>query len=632
MTVRVEVAGGPAERETGSVVIRKALAARSTADVTLVDRLGTAVYQRGQQLDILLTADPVLVETLYPNGAGATTALTPFPGPPNWDCVDEEPPDDTDLVYADSLEVAYIHDLYALTNHAVTTLVPLWVRTVARCSSNIGTPVAASLQLAIRSGGVNAYSPEFVLAPAWARYEYIWYTNPVTLADWTPAEIDALQAGPRMHRADRGGGIFTDSFCSQFKVEVGWGVRKLFSGQITKAERQALPNGPTLYHVTCRDWSGLADKRLAAESYPAQTAGFIVDDLFDKYLAAEGVTIGEIQAGVTLTEFVINYQMVSTAFDALAEASDYIWYIDEEKRLYFVARATTPAPFTVTKRELTRLSPRRTVEAPQYRNRQYIRAGKATTALQTENRTGDDETQAFAMGYSLVSAPTITVGGAAQTVGIKGIDTARDWYWSKGDPVVTAAVAPGVGAAIVVAYYGEYNILVLVEDAGKIAARQAIEGGTGIDDGIDEAADLNTLDGALELAQSKLDYFGQEADTFSFRTVEHGLAPGQLLTVIDADYGLASAQLLIESVEISELAKGTLLYTVRAVTGPASDDWTKTLATLAARPSIRLGNDLLIILHREPGDWAWNELVTQTVVACPVPGAGVFPALTLYPC
>lgn len=421
-------------------------------------------------------------------------------------------------------------------------------------------------------------------------------------------------------------------------VSITSGATVIFAGAVEDSEKSRLsPDGGLWHKVRCIDNHYLAGKRIAAESYENKTAGFVVDDLFDKYLAAEGVTIGSIQTGPTLEQVIVNYVFVSDAFDALAEKAGFIWYIDETKALYFIDRATNTASWALTASDIVADSARLTNASPMYRNRQYIRGGRQVTAQQTENRTGDGDTVAFAMGYPLNSTPTITVGGAAQTVGIKGVDDAVDWYWAKGDPIVTAASAPAGAAAIVVVYYGEYDIMVQMEDTPEINARKAAEGGTGIVEGMENQPSLSSLQSVFDLGIALLAEYGVTGRKLIFKTRRSGLDSGQILTVTISELGLTAEEMLIDSVNISVIGD-EVRYSVTAIQGPALGSWSQFFKSLAKMKDdifgrLNIGSDqVLIILASVPENWALSESITKTVYACDVPATNLYPSLTRYPC
>ncbi len=413
----------------------------------------------------------------------------------------------------------------------------------------------------------------------------------------------------------------------------------IFGGVIDAPEtRRYAPSGELLHPIRCKDWHYLADKRLVAASYTSQTAGFIVDDIFDNYLADEGVTIGLIEAGPTLVEAIFNYVRVSDAFDALAEKAGKTWWIDENKALYFQDRDVTAAPWSATGDDFLKKTTKMSGANPKYRNRQYIRGGRGTTSSQVEIFTGDGVNVAFTVGYPIVSVPTVTVNAVGQTVGIKGLDTTKDCYWNKGDATVTFDTGSIPGAvAVVITYFGQFDILVLAEDLPEIAAQLAIEGaGTGIVEDIDDEPTLNDSDASIDSAQAKLARFGVTRTAFTFQTVRTGLKVGQELPVSYPAFGL-SDNMLIESVKIRSTDR-FLTYFVTALIGPTLGGWAnlfKSLADMKSEVIERLNvgsNQILIILVVVSESWEQGETVAVTVYACPVVALTLFPSLTTFPC
>jgi len=410
-----------------------------------------------------------------------------------------------------------------------------------------------------------------------------------------------------------------------------------FGGVIDTPEETRKGSG--LHHkIYCADYHYLADKRIVAKSYTNTLAGDIVKGIRTDYLNAEGVTAGTIQDGPTLKEVIANYVRASDFFDALAEKANFIWDINELKALNYLDRATNAAPWVATYLEIIRGSARMSQGNPLYRNRQYVRGGKAETSEQVENRTGDGEQDSFAMGYPLAKVPAITVvDRGTQTVGIKGIDTGKDWYWSKGDPVVTAAVPPEDTKAIQVTYIGEFNIITLSEDEDAIIDRQTVEGGgTGYVDDIARDPNLSTIAGAFETAAKKLQRYAVMGRKFTYQTRERGIYPGMLQTVNYSPFNLSNAEMLIEAVKIRGEGK-LFTYSITAIEGPEEGSWSKFFQQLVEREKtidrLTVGEDeTLLILVQESEEWGWQEDIVVTPVACPVPATTLYPETTLYPC
>lgn len=410
-----------------------------------------------------------------------------------------------------------------------------------------------------------------------------------------------------------------------------------FGGVIDTPEEERKGSG-LHHHISCADYHYLADKRIVAETYENELAGDIVKHVRINYLDAEGITIGTIQDGPTLKQVIANYVRASEFFDALAEKANFIWEINELKELNFIDRATNAAPWTATNLEIIRGSARLSHGNPLYRNRQFIRGGKAETSEQVENRTGDGEKDSFAMGYPLAKVPAITVvGRGAQTVGIKGIDTGKDWYWSKGDPVVTAAVPPEDTKAIQVTYIGEFNIITLSEDDDAIIDRQTVEGGgTGYVDDIFRDPNLSSIEAYFETAAKKLQRYGVMGRKLIYRTHKRGLVPGQLQPVNYPPFNLSNTELLIEAVKVRGEGK-LFTYEITAVEGPEVGGWSKFFQRLVEREKtidrLTVGEEeTIIILVQESEEWGWQEAVDVSVFACPVPSVDLYPETTLYPC
>jgi hypothetical protein len=418
----------------------------------------------------------------------------------------------------------------------------------------------------------------------------------------------------------------------------------VFAGFIDSAEREEIePFSVKLYHhIKCADNHYLADKRIVAESYEAKTCGYIVDDLFDNYLADEGVTIGEIQLGATLTTCVLNYVRFSDAMDNLAEAAGFIWYISYDKKLYFIDRSTYAAPWAITTADiLVSPKPALTNSNNLYRNQQYIRGGKALTDLQTEERKGDSKLTAFTMNYAIGKEPTsVKVNTIAKTVGIKGVDTGKDWYWNKGDAVLSQDSGGAVLAAtdtLEVKYYGEYDIIVVATDEDAVAAQLAIEGsGTGIVEEVADEVHITDRDAAINSALAKLKQYSPTGYQFKFTTRRTGLKTGQLASVTFANYGLSAAEMLISAIKL-ERVNSEFWYRVTAIQGPDMGGWSKLFKDLAnsyksSISEVSVGSGTLVILKQVNATSTHAAQSIDTVWTCSVPGSTLYPSATLYPC
>ncbi|KKL19179.1 hypothetical protein LCGC14_2468080 [marine sediment metagenome] len=131
--------------------------------------------------------------TLRPNGIGDKTELSNDGCPNNWQCVDEEVADD-DTSFNKNTFNATLEDVYTLDDLpggvATITNVQVYIRARKTAAATCG---AATY---IRTGGVE-YSGGIYYFPntSWFNRGASWALHPGTGVAWTPAQVDALQAG-----------------------------------------------------------------------------------------------------------------------------------------------------------------------------------------------------------------------------------------------------------------------------------------------------------------------------------------------------------------------------------------------------------------------------------------------------
>jgi hypothetical protein len=128
-----------------------------------------------------------------PTGAGGTTQWTPSAGA-NWQCVDEQPSNgDTDYVSAAS---APLTDTYSCPAEATagSIIYAVAVHATAR-KDDAGTNEVDGV---LRSAGADyANGAPAGLTASYARYRWLWETDPATGVAWTVAGANAAQPGIR---------------------------------------------------------------------------------------------------------------------------------------------------------------------------------------------------------------------------------------------------------------------------------------------------------------------------------------------------------------------------------------------------------------------------------------------------
>ena len=403
------------------------------------------------------------------------------------------------------------------------------------------------------------------------------------------------------------------------------------------------PTPLTFWTIQATDMHYAADKRLAAKAYQNQTVDVIVADLYTDYLLPEGIGIGQIDAGIVLEEAAFNYVPVSQALDALAERVGYWWRIDENKDLYFAQRGTSVAPFDGTGAVMLHDSIRVEHSNPKYRNVQVVRGARDLTSVQTEIQVGDGEKQSFVVAYPIAKVPTVEIsigGGAytAQTVGIRGIEEGKDWYWSGGDNTISqdSTGTPLTSADMLkVVYQGEFPVIIISRNPGEIIGRQDVEGGgTGQVEEIITENSQSTRKGAFQLAAQLLEKYSTIGRTVTFNTRERGLLPGQLIDITLPAYKL-TGQFLIESVQERDEQGAEMRYGVKAIEGPEQKSWANLFKEIliSNQPTVRVGvgtGESLILPYQFKKTWTAIETPNIFSELRPT-AAGVEPTTTLFP-
>ena len=365
----------------------------------------------------------------------------------------------------------------------------------------------------------------------------------------------------------------------------------IFAGTIDSIDEEIDPAETVRFkRVACVDYNQIADRHLVAYVYqpddltPTLYAGDVIKDIVARFFIYGGVTEGidtsNVEDGPEIEKFVFNYVPASQAFDDIADLTGYVWYIDYEKKLYFTPRDKYEAPIVIGGKTRNWRNMKITESRDLYRNRQIVRAGTALTDERTDTVIAAADQKLFEVPFPVGTASAVTVNSVAKTLGVNGLHEGRDFYWSYGSNVLTAEIAPGVGAVIALTYQGMFQILVDERIDAEILARRALEGGTGVYEAIADDPAINMQPVAVQKALAYLRKHGVIPQTVRFETDCPGLRPGQLITIKFVSAGL-NDYYLIESVNMRDLQGRINRYQVSAVSGDALGGWLEWFSALA---------------------------------------------------
>jgi len=358
----------------------------------------------------------------------------------------------------------------------------------------------------------------------------------------------------------------------------------LFGGIIDQLTERQDTNDDLWMDVNMVDYVALLDRHLVAAAYQNQPADDILRDVLTNpavstaYLEQFGLT--EVTAGPTIQSITFNYVKVSEAISELAQYAGFQWNVTPDKTVVFKSRDATMAPFSITETSRNYRALQVARDKTEYRNRQYLRAGRDLTDTRTEQFAGDGETQAFVVTFPVGQVPTITVNGAPQDVGIRGVDENADWYWNKDNLVISQdenSTPLGAGDTLAVTYRGLFPIIVVTDNLGAQAERAEAEGTSGLYASVEQDAALNDSDNANAKAESLLARYGQFNNGIQFETddaVENNalsLRAGDLLPINKPTHNVNN-NCLVESVAF-ERSGARWKVAVKALTGMQTMSW-----------------------------------------------------------
>lgn len=366
-----------------------------------------------------------------------------------------------------------------------------------------------------------------------------------------------------------------------------------FGGHVAQVTTHVLrdSSGSRRHKVRAVGYRYLAEKRLIRAVYENMLAGDIARDVVEFYLGPESVVVETISvAGPTVTRIEFPYgTTVAAALDQLAElAGDAFWEIAASvigttvrRNFNFFDIGDFGSGLTLTKANVS-YGGQVERQSPQYRNRQQL-AGGGSTGARTEIFLGDGERRSFTVGYPILKKPTVDVntgaGYVTKTVGIKDVETGKDWYWNEGSPSVVQDAAGTVLAnthKIRIVYEGRTELAIVASDTAEIAANAAIEGSSGIVEAYDRMDWIGGATEGGEIAAAHLAIYVQKAKRFHARYRTTSFIATQIAggTIAITNILDLPASMVVESVNATILPKANGLDLILSVVdGSALASW-----------------------------------------------------------
>lgn len=359
---------------------------------------------------------------------------------------------------------------------------------------------------------------------------------------------------------------------------------RIFGGSVLALET-SVDTPPTVnYDVECVDFSYQLDRKLATERYEGFTAGAIIADLVTTY--APTYTVTGVDAEVDIGSIAFNRLTLSECLDKLAKLTNYLWYVDYYKNIYFFSRESDPAPFNITDASGNYIisSLRIKSDLSQLRNKVMVQgAEQPADTARTTLHAGDGEKTEFPTNFKFDELPTVLVDGVAQTVGVEYLDTTGfDCYWSRQEKYVRfdpTAIPPAPTTPdttnVAITGYPLVPVVAEVPDNESIVEFGEFEHFV-------KETTLTTQDETISRGIAELEAYAMELTEATFDTYTVGLRTGQLINITSTLHGVA-ADYVVQSVSFRPYPNGSELDGV----------WSVSLASAAALTLVEALRSLL---------------------------------------
>ena len=347
----------------------------------------------------------------------------------------------------------------------------------------------------------------------------------------------------------------------------------VFGGYIDSITTSSLPGvegQPYCWSALCSSWMGIAKHRCVNPAQPQTFTNIDGDVVFSivvlTYLNDDGVAVS-VPSGLPQITLACPVganigQLLDQVVSLLTtNVTAYYWTCDPWRTFILATRTGTAAPWNVADGSdlfagQTPYSQSIVQTHNQMANLVYAIGQNTLLNTLVANFIGNGTVKVFNTPLPVGAPPVITLNGNPQTVGILGVDTGDNWYWSQGSTAITQDAGGTTllpSDALVVTYTPESPAIAQSPNVMSLQQRQAIEGTSGeFDYSFNVPQPILPAD-LLALAAAYQIEYGLPAQTVNFYTLRPGLAAGQIQSIVLAEAGI-NGSFLIATVQMTVLS------------------------------------------------------------------------------
>lgn len=301
-----------------------------------------------------------------------------------------------------------------------------------------------------------------------------------------------------------------------------------FFGFVQSAESPDFSTGFEVkrYRLSVQSAEVIFNNRLVSEAYENETTSNIVQDIFEKYIEPEGITLG------TITDLDYTYENYNCSFtrlyDVLFELAGDVsssFYVSADKKFYFITRESLieyDAPEHITGLKIEN-------QKGDLRTVQIVTGASEETSQQIEGTYWTADQVAWVLGYQVKRVVGMTINGSPVGVGVLGVDeadTSKAFLYQVGSNTITlnvnASTLPATGDNVVIVYYGYYEVLVTNTNDSLKQSIATLNGTTGLIEQVFTDTSINNFADADAKAASLLGLYNETEKSISCSLVEDG--------------------------------------------------------------------------------------------------------------
>lgn len=315
-------------------------------------------------------------------------------------------------------------------------------------------------------------------------------------------------------------------------------------------------------------------------------AGLIVAGLLVDAATSEPLGTSNIDLGAVIDTVIFDAgTSVSEAIAALADASNYVWWIDEERELYFKPRTFATAPFSINNTSGNYRNIRVRTTREDKCNSALVNVDIEQIGYEDESFTGDGSTVKWSLANPVGQIVRIQVNDEDKEFAQWLTDSDRAYYYELGKVYIRQDADETVltSADTLRVVYRKFGANTIAEeDSADISATATLEGNSGIyalpfdRPGIGQRQ--ASVEGLALVSARK-----NNAVEITYETDQqveatcHTLRPGQLQTIENSYFNVASGTYLIREVSLRDVYGQWLQFTVKAIStnrlGGAVEFW-----------------------------------------------------------